>query len=209
MEIINGERRSGRTVELILESAKTGRPILTPSIQQAAFVEAEARKMGLEIPKPHSFSQVVEMRERGFRGTRPSDGYFDEREIDRRGGYLIDNADALLEGLLFEKLGARVAAVTICAPVAMKERYREKLEEAAEVGEGPGGLRIVEVDEMGLDLGGEDQEMGGVQYYCRACRRITTTYRYKHTSGGKVIMECPACGELTVLPEKRGDNHGY
>lgn len=130
MEIINGERRSGRTVALILESAKTGRPILTPSIRQAAYVEAEARKMNLEIPKPHSFGQVVSMRERGFRGARPSEGYFDEREIDRRGGYLIDNADELLEGLLFEKLGARVAAVTICVPVTMKDLYREKIEEA-------------------------------------------------------------------------------
>lgn len=77
-----------------------------------------------------------------------------------------------------------------------------------EAGEGARGLRIVEVDEIGLDMGGEDQEMVGVQYYCRACRRIVTTYRYKYTSGGKVLMECPACGELTVLPEKRGDNHG-
>ena len=80
---------------------------------------------------------------------------------------------------------------------------REKRED-----QGPGGLQIVEVDECGLDVGGEDQELGGVQYYCRACRRIVTTYRYKHTSGRKVLMECPACGELTVLPKKKGDNHG-
>lgn len=205
MEIINGERRSGRTTALIHISAMSGQPILTPSIKQAAFVEAAARELGVEIPRVRSYQELVLARRRGCRDYPTGRGYMTFEEIDKRGGFLIDNADELFEALLSEKLGAKIAAITICQPVAMKERYWEKLDEAKKAGEGTEGLRIVEVDEMGLDMGGEDQEMGGVQYYCGACRRIVTTYRYKYTSGGKVLMECPACGELTVLPEKRGD----
>ena len=205
MEIINGERRSGRTTALIYDSAKTGRPILTPSLKQAAFVEAAARELGVEIPRVRSYQELVNAIRGGLREYQTGRGYTSIKEIDRRGGFLIDNADWLFEALLSEKLGAKVAAITICAPVVMKDRYPEKMDEAAEAGEGPGGLRIVEI---GMDEGGGDQELGGVQYYCRACRRIITTYRYKYTSDGKVLMECPACGELTVLPEKRGDNHG-
>ena len=112
---------------------------------------------------------------------------------------------------------------TICenAPICEaceKARRSETPEEAKEASESlravkigqalqegfDAGMRIVEI---GMDEGGGD-DLGGVQYYCRACRRIVTTYRYKHTSGGKVLMECPACGELTVLPKKKGDNHG-
>ena len=162
MEIINGERRSGRTTALIYISATNKQPILTPSIQQAGFVEAEARKLGVEIPRVRSFQEIVLARRRGYRGYPIGRGYITFEEIDRRGGFLIDDADALFEQLLFEKLGTRAAAITICAPVTMKHRYREKLDEATKAGEGPGGLRIVEVDEMGLDLGGEDQELGGV-----------------------------------------------
>lgn len=132
MEIINGERRSGRTTALIYDSAKTGRPILTPSFRQAALVEAEARKLGVEIPRVRSFQEIVRARARGFRDYPTGRGYMSFVEIDRRGGFLIDNADELIEGLLIEKLKARVAAITVCIPVTMKDLYKEKINEEKE-----------------------------------------------------------------------------
>lgn len=151
MKIINGERRSGRTTALIYDSAKTGRPILTPSLQQAAFVEAEARKLGVEIPKVRSFQEVVIAKRRGYIDYPTGRGYMTFREIDRLGGFLIDNADELFEGLLCEKLQARVAAITVCVPVTMKDRYRAKIAEAAEAGEEPLGLQIVDVEQDWLE----------------------------------------------------------
>ena len=141
MEIINGQRQSGRTTALIYISAISGQPILTPSIQQAAFVEAAARELGVEIPRVRSYQEVVLDRRRNCRDYPTGRGYMTFEEIDKRGGFLIDNADELFEALLSEKLRAKIAAITICAPVAMKERYWEKLDEAAEAGEGLEGLR--------------------------------------------------------------------
>lgn len=130
MEIINGERQSGRTVALIYISATSGQPILTPTVQQAALVEAEARKLGVKIPRVQSFSQAVNWAQKGFKDIMIAEGLYLPREtINKRGGYLIDNADALFEQLLEQKLGAKVAAITICQPVAMKDRYWEKIDD--------------------------------------------------------------------------------
>ena len=126
MEIINGERRSGRTTALIYISAMNGQPILTPSIKQAGFVEAAARELGVEIPRVSSYQEVVLARRRGIRDYQTGRGYMTFEEIGRRGGFLIDNADELFEALLSEKLGAKIAAITVCIPVAMKDRYREE-----------------------------------------------------------------------------------
>lgn len=152
MEIINGERRSGRTVALIYISATSGQPILTPTVQQAVLVEAEARKLGVKIPRVQSFSQAVGWAKKGYRDIMIAEGLYLPREaINKRGGYLIDNADALFEQLLEEKLGAKVAAITICQPVAMKERDWEKIDDAdrsaqeadIEVGRGSGRGREI------------------------------------------------------------------
>lgn len=45
-------RRSGKTRELIELSAKTGMPIMVRTHQMAVNVLNQARKLGLEIPKP-------------------------------------------------------------------------------------------------------------------------------------------------------------
>lgn len=112
MEIINGGRGSGRTVRLIYITAETGRPILTPTRRLADFIKAEARKLGVEIPPVLTFSEAKAMAKR-FDADRTRE------EINRRGGYLIDNADELFEMLLEEKLRTQIAAITICQPVTI------------------------------------------------------------------------------------------
>ncbi len=135
MEIINGGRGSGKTVRLIYISAGTGRPILTPTRRQANFVKAEARKLGVEIPPVLTFSEAKAIAKR-------FDGDQTRQEINRRGGYLIDNADELFELLLEEKLRTKIATITICVPVTMEGQYQ-------------GGMDILHIQSVEAEGGGE------------------------------------------------------
>lgn len=237
MEIINGERRSGRTVALIYISATSGQPILTPTVQQAAFVEAEARKLGVKIPKVQSFSQAVNWAKKGFKDIIIAEGiYLSRAAINKRGGYLIDNADELFEQLLEEKLGAEVAAITICQPVAMKEREWEKTDDVdrraqekdIEAGLAPGfwkrggptpdcegfrGCKTCKDPDRGTHgwcpLAWQpewDEEQKTKTYKCSWCGEIVHTARWKKTTDEYFLLRCPKCERVTVLPKGPGGN---
>lgn len=234
MEIINGERRSGRTAALISISAISGQPILTPSIKQAAFVEAAARELGVEIPRVRSYQELVLARRRGCRDYQTGRGYMTFEEIDRRGGFLIDNADELFEQLLEEKLGAKVAAITICQPVAMKERDWEKIDDVdrraqeadIEAGLAPGfwkrggptpdcegfrGCKTCKDPDRGMHgwcplawRAEWDEEPKTKTYKCYWCGEIVHTARWKETSDEKILLRCPKCERVSVLPKGPG-----
>ena len=62
MNIIIGERCSGKTTKLIEKSAATGAYILTATNSMAGFIAAQANRMGLYIPRPISYESYI----RGF-----------------------------------------------------------------------------------------------------------------------------------------------
>lgn len=115
MKIINGERQSGRTTMLIIASAVTEQPIVTPTREQAHFVEMEAKKMGLEIPRVWSFGEITSLQSRGHRIQTGIEGTC----------FLVDNAEQIIQQMLEESLGGKVSAITICAPIVRKQYNRE------------------------------------------------------------------------------------
>lgn len=52
MQCFVSGRRNGKTTRLIMLSHDTGIPIYTRTAQMAAFVEHQARTLGVTIPKP-------------------------------------------------------------------------------------------------------------------------------------------------------------
>ncbi len=126
MKIINGERQSGRTTMLIIASAVTGKAIVVQNEQQARLIEQEAKRMELEIPTVMSFNRIAAIREKGCR-------LFTDAE---EAGFLVDNAEQIIEQLLEAQLGGKVSAITICAPNVLKAKHfgedprREDHEEA-------------------------------------------------------------------------------
>lgn len=52
MQCFVSGRRTGKTTRLIMLSHDTGIPIYTRTAQMAAFVEHQARTLGVTIPKP-------------------------------------------------------------------------------------------------------------------------------------------------------------
>lgn len=75
MQFITGPRCSGKTYALIEESAKTGIPIIAPTMMMAYGVKQRAKEMGLDIPEPVSINKVV------TRGGRPGKYLIDELEL--------------------------------------------------------------------------------------------------------------------------------
>ena len=52
VKIIQGDRQSGKTTELIKESAKTGYPIICSSKQVRSRIKNRAEELKLQIPEP-------------------------------------------------------------------------------------------------------------------------------------------------------------
>lgn len=112
-EIIIGERRSGKTTELIKMSAETGAYIVVGSGPQRDAVKEQAKRMGYEIPDVLRVSQFTNQDIR----TRYAD-------INMK-GILIDEI-----GMLFEFLrcfvGIPIKAVTLTDHVDINVRRLEK-----------------------------------------------------------------------------------
>lgn len=89
MQVFIGGRRTGKTTRLIMLSHDTGIPIYTRTEQMAAFVEHQARRMGVTIPKPICRTPKLT-------GLRPSQ-------------VIVDEAGGVLEDVL----GAKVVAASI------------------------------------------------------------------------------------------------
>ena len=54
MKVIAGDRRSGKTTELIKMSAESGKRIMCMGLDSARYVKQRAEDMGLDIPEPLS-----------------------------------------------------------------------------------------------------------------------------------------------------------
>lgn len=89
MQCFVSGRRTGKTTRLILLSHDTGIPIYTRTAQMAAFVEHQARTLGVTIPKPICKPQKL-------LGKRPSQ-------------VIVDEAGGVLEDVL----GAKAVAASI------------------------------------------------------------------------------------------------
>ena len=82
MDIYIGERQSGKTRKLIEESAKTGAIIATFSKGSCDYIKLQAYEMGLRIPEPIRYSELID---RAF--------YMVDREKE---SYLLDEAQKFL-----------------------------------------------------------------------------------------------------------------
>lgn len=58
MKIVSLPRRSGKTTEAIMESAKTGKYILVMNREQAKMIADMARKLDIKIPFPVTVQEL-------------------------------------------------------------------------------------------------------------------------------------------------------
>jgi len=105
IEVICKPRGCGKTYDLIMESARTGVPILTP--YDSRYILRQAREMDVKIPQPMTYGEY-----RHYRGNRSL-----LRQKGWNGKVLIDDFDRILERIL----NANVETVT-CTPDSMNER---------------------------------------------------------------------------------------
>lgn len=106
MNIICKPRGCEKTYDLIMESARTGHPIVTATSAEAMFVNEEAKRMGVKIKQPISVREYGIFKSNGSLFNSPS----------LTGKVLIDNVDLVLRNLL----KAEVVTVT-CTLDNMKE----------------------------------------------------------------------------------------
>lgn len=105
MNIICKPRNCGKTYDLIMESARTGHPIVTATSAEARFINEEAKRMRVHI------KQAISVRE--YEIFKNNGSLFNS--LSWTGKVLIDNVDLVL-GNLFE---AEVVTAT-CTPDNMK-----------------------------------------------------------------------------------------
>lgn len=105
MQVIVGERQSGRTTNLIKQAAEGWLYIVTLDCQRRRFVADHARKLGLDIPFPITFQDFLH-------------GRFHRPGIR---GFLIDDADTMLQHLA---KGVPVVAVTMEQTISQPEPGR-------------------------------------------------------------------------------------
>lgn len=106
MNIICKPRNCGKTYDLIMESARTGHPIVTATSAEARFINEEAKRMRVHI------KQAISVKEYGI--FKSNGSLFNS--LSWTGKVLIDNVDLVL-GNLFE---AEVVTAT-CTLDNMKE----------------------------------------------------------------------------------------
>lgn len=87
IEVINKERCKNRTYDLIMDSAKTGIPILTP--YESDYIWQQAEEMGIDIHEPMTVETYKQYRENGF---LHNNGW--------NGKLLVDELDDVLDLLL-------------------------------------------------------------------------------------------------------------
>lgn len=91
MEIICRGRKTGKTIQLIRMSAKTGTPIVVGSMAEKQSIKDMEKALGIIIPEPFTVSEL-----KGGKYVPPTSVY-------------VDNAECLLQRLLETK----IAAITI------------------------------------------------------------------------------------------------
>ncbi len=93
MEIITGGRQTGKTTKIIQVAAEKFGYIICRSQSDAHRIARMAKKMGLDIPFPISYSEFLSGRHRVNPGIK---------------GYLFDGAKDFLETLAFKPIFAAV-----------------------------------------------------------------------------------------------------
>ncbi len=93
-KIIVEGRRSGKTTKAIIESAKTGIPILAPHREMARHILRQAHDAGIDIPYPVTLDEWAKGRTQG-NGAKP--------------GLIVDEGLILLEKIL----GTHVHMITM------------------------------------------------------------------------------------------------
>lgn len=109
IEIICKVRGQGKTYDLILESARTGTPILTA--YDSEYIVRQAQEMGIKIKQPMSRREYEYFRRNGSLSWR-----------NWNGKLLIDEVD----GLLRQMLDADIETVT-CTPDSMNEKENKNM----------------------------------------------------------------------------------
>ena len=104
MKILHGGRASGKTAYAILESARTGYPILVTSERSADELMRRAKEMGVDIPYPVYYT-----------GTR--------QKVNKP--LIVDNFDRVFEDYVQREFGTRVAVGTAGSPIRLMAYDRE------------------------------------------------------------------------------------
>lgn len=107
MEVICKPRGCGKTYDLIMESARTGIPILTA--YNSRYIADQARYMGIKIHQPMSVQEYKFFKNNGSL----------LNSQDWKGKLLIDEVDGVLEQLL----GTHIETVT-CTPDSMNKKEK-------------------------------------------------------------------------------------
>ena len=110
IEIICKGRGQGKTYDLILESARTGIPILTA--YNSRYIVDQARFMGVKIHQPMTVGEYKYFKSNG--------SLLNSEEW--KGKLLVDEVDKVLEQLL----GAQIKKVT-CTPDSMNEKENNNM----------------------------------------------------------------------------------
>lgn len=110
IEIICKGRGQGKTYDLIMESARTGIPILTA--YNSRYIVDQARLIGAKILQPMTVKEYKYFKDNGSLLNSKS----------WKGKLLIDEVDGVLEQLL----GAKVEKVT-CTPDSMNEKEKNNM----------------------------------------------------------------------------------
>lgn len=110
IELICKPQGCGKTCDLIMESAKTGIPILTA--YDSRYIVDQAIEMGVKIHQPMTVYEYKNFKRNG--------SILNSK--DWKGKLLVDEIDGVLEQLL----GTHVEMAT-CTPDSMKEKGEEKM----------------------------------------------------------------------------------
>lgn len=97
MYTIVGGRHSGKTIELIKESARTGTYIMAANKERARYLFDFAKKLGIDIPYPVTPEEYFRNR---FDGS-----------IIRKKGIYVDDADDVLQKI-FGEIPIRAVSIT-------------------------------------------------------------------------------------------------
>lgn len=136
-KLILGDRQSGKTTELIKESARTGAYIVVSCRKEAHNVFGSAKELGLNIPFPLTVAEVIY--------ESPSSYIFQK-------GILIDNLERIL-CRLFNHITINAATVDCTAlDVGVMDNFGSRMiQDLSE-------LRINTPDDMDISEGEENRE---------------------------------------------------
>lgn len=112
-KVIVGDRRSGKSSELIRLSASKGIYILVSNKKRAHALAAQAREMGINIPFPVTLHEWLQSSTR-FHGS-----------VIRRDGLLIDDIDAVIREL-FSPININAVTITTPCIKRLKSKKRHK-----------------------------------------------------------------------------------